>query len=243
MISERLQYIIDVVPILDTIADIGTDHGYIPVNLIKKSKAKKIIASDISKQSLQKAKDIIIKNHFENLIDTRLGNGIDILDIDETDGIIIAGMGGILISKILETSYSNKFINKKPVLILQPVQQAKELRYYLYENNFKITDEYVMQENNKIYHIIIAEKHHKTDDKYNKITKNKDIYMEFGLINIEKKSELLSKIVKNNIEKIKLLINELSKKSVEQQHIDLLKDRLKNMEDIYYETWGACPKA
>lgn len=238
MISKRIQHIIDIIPQSNIVADIGTDHGYIPVNLIKNKKAKRVIATDISKLSLQKAKDYTKINKLEDKIDTRLGNGIEILGVDEVDTIIIAGMGGILISQILENSYNDKFVDKKPTLILQPVQQAKEIRYYLYENKFTIKDEYIIEENSKVYHIIIAEKSSKIDENYLKLGEDKDIYMEFGIINIQKKSELLLKVVENKMINIKKLIVYLKEKSVNTGKIDELSKELELIKEIFYEIGG-----
>lgn len=243
MISKRLQYIIDIMDRFDIVADIGTDHGYIPVNLIKNCKASKVIASDISKKSLQKAKYYVKQNNMQDCIDTRLGNGIDILKTDEADSIVIAGMGGVLISDILKKDYDKKFIKNTPVLILQPVQQVKELRYYLYENNFKIIDEHIIKDLEKIYHIIVAKKHFEKDEHYLNLKHCKDVYMEFGIINLQKKQQLLSDIMKLKIEKIKEILNILNEKSVDENRIEQLSKELEDMEEIFYETWGIGKKA
>ena len=85
----------------DTIADIGCDHGYVCIELIKNNKVKKAIASDISYPSLKKTIDFVKVNNIDDRIETRVGDGLDVLNKDEVDAVIVAGMGGVLISDIL----------------------------------------------------------------------------------------------------------------------------------------------
>ena len=115
MISKRLQHIVDIVTYFDTIADIGCDHGYVCIELIKNKKVKKAIASDISYPSLKKTIDYVKENNIEDKIETRVGNGLEILSTDEVDAVIIAGMGGVLISDILKNNYVAKFVEKDPL--------------------------------------------------------------------------------------------------------------------------------
>ena len=85
------------------ILDVGTDHGYVPIHLVKNKRVISAIAADISGSSLQKAKDEIKKNNLSDVIFVREGNGLQVItDKDEVDTVVIAGMGGVLISDILE---------------------------------------------------------------------------------------------------------------------------------------------
>ena len=105
----------------ETIADIGCDHGYVCVELIKNNKVKKAIASDISYPSLKKTIDFVKVNKIEDKVETRVGDGLDVLKIDEVDSMIIAGMGGVLISEILKKNYnlkSNFILKNLPVSLI-----------------------------------------------------------------------------------------------------------------------------
>ena len=102
MSSLRLKIICDLVDYNSIVADIGTDHGIIPIELSKKSISKKIIATDISKNSLEKLEQKLLYNNNITNIDTRVSDGLDCLEEFEVDTIIISGMGGILIKEILE---------------------------------------------------------------------------------------------------------------------------------------------
>lgn len=188
------------------VADIGTDHGYIPGYLIENNISKKVIATDISKGSLDKAIEYIEKIGYKEYIDTRLGNGLEVLKPYEVDTVIIAGMGGLLIKDIIEKDLEiTKTINN---FIFQPMGAAEELRKYLYENNFKIIDEKIIKEDGKYYEIIYVSrgKDYIEDEIYYEISKKlldkKDpVLREFIEFKINKTEEILKELEKNHTEK------------------------------------------
>ncbi len=153
-LNPRLRKIAELVPPNRCTADIGTDHGYIPIELANKGVALRGIASDINKGPLLRAQENIKKHNMESLIETRLGSGLSTLSPDDAEVIIIAGMGGILISEILKAS--KEVVNRAKLLILQPMTAVSELRQYLAENNFKIESEHLVAEEDKLYNIIVA---------------------------------------------------------------------------------------
>ena len=130
MISKRLKLICDFVEKDSIVADIGTDHGLIPLYLSKNNISKKVIATDISKNSLSKLENILESNSFINCIDIRVSDGLNGLNEFEVDTIIISGMGGILISEILKSSINiAKSANR---IILSPNNSL----YHLRENTY-----------------------------------------------------------------------------------------------------------
>lgn len=153
-LNPRLQKIADLVPLNNCTADIGTDHGYIPIDLIKRGITPRAIASDINKGPLLRAQANIKKHKLESLIETRLGSGLKTLSPGDAEVIIIAGMGGILISEILKAS--KDVTDKAKLLILQPMTAVMELRQYLSENGFKTESEHLAAEEDKLYNIIVA---------------------------------------------------------------------------------------
>lgn len=150
----RLKRIAELVPTCKTAADIGTDHAYIPVQLILSDKAESVIASDIKKGPVNRAKTTVEKYGLERKIDIRLGAGLSTVAPNEADVIIIAGMGGILISDILKESQDT--VRTARLLILQPMTAVYELREYLSQNNYSVENEYLIQEEDKIYNIIVV---------------------------------------------------------------------------------------
>lgn len=161
MITERLQCVINNTS-GKVIADIGTDHAYIPIKLIKDCICEKAIASDIKKGPLEIAKQNIERNKLDGKIETRLGAGLSVLKEGEADTIIIAGMGGEMIESILKDN--EKIAKSAKILVLQPMNSQYELRKYLIKNNYKITSENIAVEGFKVYNILTVEAGHQ--DRY-----------------------------------------------------------------------------
>ncbi len=154
MLTERLLKVKNLVEKSNTVLDVGTDHGYVPISLITEKRAEKVIAADINEGPLKNADKNIRLAGLSEFIELRLGSGLVPVQKGEADTVIIAGMGGILIADILKESYQ-KVIDVKR-LILQPMYSQEILRKYLIENGFEIIKEYLVKENEKIYNIIDA---------------------------------------------------------------------------------------
>ena len=156
ILTNRLQLIYDIIPKCNTIADIGTDHGYIPIFCVLNGIAKNALAMDVNKGPLERAKINIEKYNVSDKVHTRLSNGLEGLACGEADVIVIAGMGGPLIAEILEKG--KNVITDDTTLIIQPMIAPKELREYLYGSGFEITEEYVCREQDKFYNIFKVKK-------------------------------------------------------------------------------------
>ncbi len=151
LLSERLQKIAACID-GGVLADIGTDHGYIPIHCVKNGSCRYAIACDINEGPLQAAKENISSHGLDGKIETRLSDGLDGLGVCEADTIVIAGMGGFLIRDILIRGADR--IGDDTTLILQPMVAAAELREYLYTNGYDIYDEKLAREENKFYNIL-----------------------------------------------------------------------------------------
>ncbi len=228
-LSNRLQKIADFVPENSIVGDIGCDHGYIPIYLIENNISKKVIAVDISENSLEKTIEFVKTNNYEKDIDIRLGDGLDKILPFEIDTVVIGGMGGLLIRDILDKD--RKKTNTITHFILQPNIAVNELRKYLYENNFEIIDEALVKEENKFYEIIYAKK--------GKAYIEKEIYYEIGQKLIENQDSLLNEFIEFKIKIIKEILEELKnietekalnrKKELERELLQL-KEVLKEIE-------------
>lgn len=152
----RLKKIAELTRGSSVLADVGCDHGYIPIYCIQKGYCKRAIAMDINRGPLDRCYKNIVKYKLENCIETRLSDGIEMLSSGEADTVVIAGMGGLLIRDILSSGYKN--IKDGTNFILQPMLAPFELKEYLYENCFIIENEYVVRDDNKYYNIIKAKK-------------------------------------------------------------------------------------
>ena len=143
-LSERLQTIADQVNPGESVADIGTDHGFLPIYLTQTQKSPKVVLSDISGESLKKAltdcKEYMPSKEF----DLREGNGLKVLKPGEVDTVVIAGMGGILISEIIKSDLEHARTFAR--YILQPRNNIAKLRFSLNEIGFIIEKEIPVRE-------------------------------------------------------------------------------------------------
>lgn len=153
-LSERMQVIADRVPAGDRLADIGTDHGQIPVWLYAKGICPHVILTDISAESLAKAKETAAAYQFGSGMEFRVGSGLTVLEPGEVDTVIIAGMGGRLIRDILGTDPEHAESFRR--LILQPRKGSGLLRKWLLENGWSIAAEDVVWESHFLPEIITA---------------------------------------------------------------------------------------
>src|ERR1051325_10540100 len=152
MFKGRIIEIADYISKNSQVLDIGTDHGYIPLYLLKNKITDKITATDINTKPLLQAKKTLIDYKDLETLKFIKSNGFEnIIDIASYQYIIIAGLGGKTIEIIL------KNYNDNAILILNPTNNEAILRKFLYDNKFKIEDEKLIYENN-IYSIIIKEK-------------------------------------------------------------------------------------
>lgn len=150
MITPRLDMILKNVSSC-SVADIGTDHAYIPIELAKKG--VRVAATDVRQGPLKIAEKNIKKNSLN--IPLFLGDGLSPIPLGAFDEVIIAGMGGELIKKIISDSIEKACSAR---LLLQPMNSHAELRKFLIENNFIIEKEDLAAEGQKIYNLIIAKK-------------------------------------------------------------------------------------
>lgn len=209
----RLKKIAELVPPCNAAADIGTDHAYIPVQLLLSDKAKYVIASDIKKGPVSRAKKTVEKYHLEGEIDVRLGAGLSTVAPNEAEVVIIAGMGGILISDILKQSQDT--VRAAKLLILQPMTAVYELREYLSKNNYSVENEYLVQEEDKIYNIIVV----KTSG--NNPYTLKELYLGKGLDKTA--PALYDSYQRGVITKLKKRANGLEKSNLDKNRLELNK--------------------
>ena len=153
-LSKRLQMVYRSVPEASRVADIGTDHAFLPIALIRSGLAKRVIACDIAEGPLNIAAKNVKKSGVEG-IELRLSDGLSAVRQDEVDVVTIAGMGGDLISRILAAAPWVKNPHKR--LVLQAMTSVDSLRDYLYSEGFRIISELAVTDIGRVYSVITAE--------------------------------------------------------------------------------------
>lgn len=154
-LSERLLSVAGLAGSCKTVADVGTDHGYIPVYLVLSKKAERAIAMDVNQGPLRRAKEHILQYGLEKQIETRLSDGCSALRPGEADVIVIAGMGGALMQRIL--AQGKETAQSAGKLVLQPQSEVMAFRQFLAAGGYRITAEDMVLEEGKYYPVIAAE--------------------------------------------------------------------------------------
>lgn len=138
------------------VADIGGDHGWLLLSIAKKGKLEKGIIGEVNQGPYENAKNRIASYQANQTIDVRLGDGLEVIAPGEVDQVIIAGMGGALISSILDAGQEKLMGVDR--LILQPNIGGYRVRQWLFDHSWKITHEEIVQEADIYYEIIVAER-------------------------------------------------------------------------------------
>ena len=152
--TPRLDALLKILQNSKSVADIGCDHAYLSILLARADENKKIIGADIKEGPLNRARENIERFGLSERIELRLGDGLSPLKSGEVDTIVIAGMGALVISGILNEGAH--IAKKADRLVLQPMSSAHELREFLYKNGYIIENEHLVREDRRIYTIIIA---------------------------------------------------------------------------------------
>ncbi|WP_242257550.1 tRNA (adenine(22)-N(1))-methyltransferase [Streptococcus thoraltensis] len=155
-LSKRLSEVAQFVPKGSVLLDVGSDHAYLPIALLEQGLIERAIAGEVVQGPYQSALKNVQSSNLSDKIEVRLANGLGAFETsDQVTVITICGMGGRLISDILEAGKEK--LSAVERLILQPNNREDDLRTWLQENDFQIVSEAIVAENKKYYEIIVAE--------------------------------------------------------------------------------------
>lgn len=154
LLSDRMRAVAELVQPCKSIADVGCDHGYIAMELVRSNVCRHVIAMDINSGPLDRAKQNIVEYDMQDYIETRLSDGVSALQVGEAEGIICAGMGGRLVLSILEQG--KELVSSMKQVILQPQSELAEVRSYLRKKGYLIDKEDLVYEDGKYYPMMRA---------------------------------------------------------------------------------------
>jgi tRNA (adenine22-N1)-methyltransferase len=182
-----MRAVVGLVQPCNSIADIGCDHGYVAIELIRSNICSHVIAMDINKGPLERALKNISESKLNDKIEIRLSNGTSKLKKGEAEGIICAGMGGKLVISILEEG--REVVSDMKQLILQPQSEIDEVRFYLRSNGFKTMQEDMVLEDGKYYPMMRVSRTGECDSKK---SDTKCIYDQYGRYLLENAHPVLN---------------------------------------------------
>ena len=216
-LSKRLQAVADLISSDLTVADVGTDHGYIPIYLIETGKCKKTFAMDVNRGPLLRAKEHIEEHGLESQIETRLSDGVKHLAVGECEAVVIAGMGGALTIKILEDGRS--IFKSLREFVLQPQSELHKVREYLLEQGYSIVAEDMVQEDGKFYPMMkvingTSDAYHAIEFRYGKLLLLEQNTVLKAFLEKEKQTK---KMILQNLQKEDGLHIEVRRKEIEEE--------------------------
>lgn len=203
-LSKRLQYVADFITPGLVLADIGTDHGFIPIYMVLADKSPKAFAMDINEGPLERATEHIQEKGLEGKIETRLSDGLQKLNGNEAESVLIAGMGGSLVIKILDEG--KHALEGVKELVLSPHTEADLVRAYLKTTDFVIEKEGMVIDAGKYYVVIKARRREKNEqgllyEKENKAPEGveeelyKTLCTKYGRLLLEEKNPILKELL------------------------------------------------
>lgn len=208
-LSKRLMTVAGGVTRGNRLADIGTDHGYIPIYLVQEGICPSAIAMDVNQGPLDRADAHIKDYQLEDKIKTRLSNGLEKLDPCEADSIVIAGMGGALMTDILTRGIHVVKAGKE--FILQPQSEIFKVRHFLHENGYRIVNEQIVKEDGKYYFIIKAVPGQESYEE--------EYLYEYGACLLAKKDELMLEYLDREMHKYRNIMESLKAQSSEASRV------------------------
>ena len=187
MLSKRLLTAVEMITKGNVVADVGCDHAYTSIYLCKENIAPKVIAMDVNKGPLQRAKEHVEEAGLIDSISLRLSDGLEKLLANEVDTVLLCGMGGLLMIKILsDYPEITKTIKE---LVLQPQSEVAEVRHFLHNRGYNIEKEHMLKEDGKFYVVMRAVPVNQVQ------TYDEECHYLYGKLLIEEKNEVLKEFL------------------------------------------------
>ncbi|WP_458412470.1 tRNA (adenine(22)-N(1))-methyltransferase [Schinkia sp. CFF1] len=205
ILSRRLETVASEIPPNSKMADIGSDHAYLPSYAVLHGIASYAVAGEINEGPYQSAVNQVEKLSLSNSIKVRKGNGLEVIEKGEVNVITIAGMGGPLISEILEAGKEK--LAEVERLILQPNVGAKNIRIWLLENGWQLIKEHIVEEDGKIYEVLVAERGNQGAPY--KDEKNVEAALLLGPLLMKEKDEVFKKKWLHELAKWEMILKQL----------------------------------
>lgn len=231
VLSDRLKTVASEIPYGAKIADIGSDHAYLPCYAMLKGQITYAVAGEINEGPFLSAKSQVEKLNLSSKIKVRKGNGLEVIEPGEVDVITIAGMGGPLISEILEAGKSKLAeVNR---LILQPNIGARNIRVWLIENGWELIKEHILEEDKKIYEVLVAVKGNPFAPYKDKTNRESDLLL--GPFLKKEKNDVFIKKWKHELLKWHKIIQQLEQASQNDETLEkknALIEKIKMVEEV-----------
>nr|WP_295969423.1 tRNA (adenine(22)-N(1))-methyltransferase TrmK [uncultured Bacillus sp.] len=222
-LSQRLEMVAKYIPFGSRLADIGSDHAYLPCHVVQKGAIPFAVAGEVAEGPFQSAKKQVESDGLADKISVRKGNGLAVIHPGEIDCITIAGMGGALIADILEAGKEK--LGEVKRLVLQPNISAVTIRIWLLENGWSLIAEEILEEDEKIYEILVAEQGERKKAYVNELEKD----LLFGPFLLREKNPVFRKKWHSEKEIWEKIVRKLDQASEAEENIRKKQELLKKI--------------
>lgn len=226
-LSKRLHRVGEFVPKNAILADIGSDHAYLPAYLVLNKQIKSAIAGEVVDGPFLSAKNLVAELNLSSTIDVRKGDGLAVISQeDNIDAVTICGMGGSLIRDILDRGFHGGNLSGNERLILQPNIGEKTLRTWLINHSYKIENEDIINENDKTYEIIVAIK------TAEKIELSEEELL-FGPFLVKEKNQIFISKWQQELKQAEYVLSQLEKSTKEvSERLNETKEKIKLIKEV-----------
>lgn len=210
--SKRLQAIAALIPDNQRVADIGGDHAFLLISLAKEGRLAYGIVGEVNKGPYENAKRNVKKMGVQHLIDVRLGDGLSVLRQGEVDFLVMSGMGGSLITNILEQGKAK--LSQIKGMVLQPNVNAKSVRSWLRNHDWQLIKETIVEEAGHRYEVLVSAPG-TNPELYRDELVSEELLLEIGPLLWKEKHPLLAHRLVEELRRKKAMLKQLEKGSTE----------------------------
>jgi len=228
----RLKLIYDMIPQCDILCDIGTDHALIPACALINKRCRRAIAADIRTGPLERARKTLMEYNLQDAMELRQGNGLEVISMDEADVIVLAGMGGVLITRLLADQLDKA--RKARRIIMQPMYAQEVVRPFLWEHGFAVTDEVLAREGRKLYQVLAAS----YDEEASALCKKDPLYAVIGEGLVKNRDPLLEDWLCDRIKRQRKIVDGLKKAAGPRPDLEREEALLREMESLRTGLFG-----
>ena len=223
-LSKRLEQVLHMIPQCQTVADVGTDHGYLAVACIEEKVATQVIAIDVNQGPLESARGLIKERKLENYITCRLGDGLAVTKEGEVDCAVICGMGGELMQHII--TVGPELLH---TYVLQPQSHRRELKQFLVDQGYGIIQEACLVEGNQYYDMWLVQRG--ATSVYNELSRESMLW-EYGALLQQEQSEVWTQHIQRRIETLQSILQHMRDTAKSSDALQVMEQEMKALQGI-----------
>ncbi len=223
-LSKRLEQVLQMIPRCRTVADVGTDHGYLAVACIETEVAQRVIAIDVNQGPLESAKGFVKERKLEQSIECRLGDGLGATKQGEVDCAVICGMGGELMQHIITVGPE-----LLETYVLQPQSHRRELKQFLVDQGYGIVQEECLLEGNQYYDMWLVQRD--VISVYDELPKE-SVLWEYGALLQREQSEVWKQHIQRRIKTLQSIVQHMRNTTKSNDVVETMEQELQALQGI-----------